>query len=83
MKKSFVSLLLISVILFCSCSAKPKEYTSDEAKEISVYITKTGEKYHKKSCDYLKYSKYEITLKEAIELKYDACLVCTPPIISE
>ena len=26
----------------------------------TVFITKTGEKYHKKSCRYLKYSKKEI-----------------------
>ena len=36
----------------------------------SVYTTKTGEKYHKSSCKYLKYSKKEYTLKKALELGF-------------
>lgn len=43
-----------------------------------VYTTKTGEKYHKSTCRYLKYSKYKITLDKAIELGYEACSVCKP-----
>ncbi len=44
----------------------------------TVYTTKTGEKYHKNSCKYLKYSKKEITLKKAKLLGYSACAVCKP-----
>ena len=43
-----------------------------------VYTTKTGEKYHKSSCRYLKYSKKEITIKKALEFGYSACSVCKP-----
>ena len=45
-----------------------------------VYKTKTGEKYHKETCHYLKYSKAKITLEDAIK-KYglEACKVCKPP----
>ncbi|HEY9046836.1 MAG TPA: hypothetical protein VIN08_13125 [Ohtaekwangia sp.] len=43
-----------------------------------VYITRTGAKYHKSTCRYLKYSSYEITLKEAKERGYTACSVCRP-----
>lgn len=49
----------------------------------TVCITKSGEKYHKSSCKYLKYSKKEITLKKAIELGYKACSVCRPTQKSE
>lgn len=45
----------------------------------TVYVTKTGEKYHKSTCKYLKYSKKEITLKKAKELGYISCKVCKPP----
>lgn len=45
----------------------------------TVYITKTGEKYHVGDCRYLKYSKYSIDLKNAIQRGYDACGVCRPP----
>lgn len=44
----------------------------------TVYTTKTGEKYHKSTCRYLKYSKKGITLKKAKELGYVACKVCKP-----
>jgi len=44
----------------------------------SVYTTKTGEKYHKSSCRYLKYSKKEMTLKKALNYGYVACKVCKP-----
>ncbi len=44
----------------------------------SVYTTKTGEKYHKSNCRYLKYSKKEFTLERAKELGYLACSVCKP-----
>lgn len=44
----------------------------------TVYVTKTGEKYHTESCRYLKYSKIEIELEHAKNLGYEACLVCKP-----
>ena len=44
----------------------------------TVYITKTGEKFHKSNCRYLKYSKKEITLKKALNYGYEACKVCKP-----
>jgi len=44
----------------------------------TVYTTKTGEKYHESNCHYLKYSKKEIPLQEAIKLGYDPCSVCKP-----
>ncbi|WP_338357084.1 hypothetical protein [Yeosuana marina] len=44
----------------------------------TVYTTKTGKKYHKETCKYLKYSKKEITLQKAIELGYSPCSVCKP-----
>lgn len=44
----------------------------------TVYTTKTGEKYHKSTCHYLKYSKKEIKLDRAKALGYVACKVCKP-----
>ena len=44
-----------------------------------VYITRTGECYHRGSCRYLAKSKYEITLEEAVVRGYRACKVCEPP----
>ncbi|MBV7268026.1 hypothetical protein [Winogradskyella luteola] len=44
----------------------------------TVYTTKTGEKYHKSNCHYLKYSKKEIKLDKAKALGFSACKVCKP-----
>lgn len=43
-----------------------------------VYITKTGEKYHKGNCRYLSMSKIEITLENAVKQGYEPCSVCKP-----
>jgi hypothetical protein len=44
-----------------------------------VYITDTGEKYHRGTCSYLRKSKKEISLSEAKRLGYTGCKVCVPP----
>jgi hypothetical protein len=46
----------------------------------TVYITKSGQKYHTSDCRYLSHSKIAIELKEAIQNGYDACSVCNPPV---
>lgn len=57
--------------------------TPEEKKEVTVYITKTGKKYHGGSCRYLKKSKIAISLKEACERGYTPCKVCKPPRCSK
>lgn len=47
-------------------------------KEQVVYVTKTGKKYHKSSCHYLKKSKIKTTKSKAKESGYTACKVCKP-----
>ena len=54
-----------------SCYRAPKY-------DITVYITETGEKYHKEHCRYLKNSKIEINLSKALYKKYVPCKVCKP-----
>jgi hypothetical protein len=44
----------------------------------TVYVTRTGAKYHADYCRYLKQSKYSINLSEAVEQGYTACSVCRP-----
>lgn len=43
-----------------------------------VYITDTGEKYHKYGCQYLQYSSTLILRSRAISLGYTPCSVCNP-----
>lgn len=47
--------------------------------EITVYITKTGHKYHRESCQYLRQSKIKTTLEKAKAKGLEPCKVCTPP----
>jgi hypothetical protein len=44
----------------------------------TVYITATGQKYHRATCRYLNESNIPIGLSEAKGLGYDACKVCKP-----
>jgi hypothetical protein len=44
-----------------------------------VYIAKTGTKYHRSTCRYVKRSKIAKTLSWAKAHHYGACKVCKPP----
>ena len=43
----------------------------------TVYVTRTGTKYHRGSCRYLKYSKIAIALDKAKQ-NYSPCSICRP-----
>lgn len=62
--------LLLPLFLW-SCSTLNSEAQT-------VYITKTGEKYHRETCRYLRYSKQSITLLDAKKKGYERCKVCKP-----
>lgn len=63
--------LFIGCIWLLSCTSPPVDAQT-------VYVTRTGKKYHDEYCQYLRTSKIEITLSKALELGYDACSVCNP-----
>jgi hypothetical protein len=47
---------------------------------ITVYVTRTGEKYHRDGCRYLSRSRIPMPLKEAAK-RFAPCSVCKPPTI--
>lgn len=53
-------------------------YTNDDD-DITVYVTKTGEKYHYSWCGYLHSSKIAKTLSSAKAAGYTPCSRCNPP----
>lgn len=54
--------------------------TTQEAPiETTVYVTKTGSKYHRAGCRYLRQSQIAISLSDAKAESYTACSVCNPP----
>ena len=74
---------LVTICLWVSFSGfAPANFTheniTDIAKEQVVYITKTGKKYHKSSCHYLKRSKIKTSKSKAQKQGYTACKVCKP-----
>lgn len=51
----------------------------DTNAHLTVYITETGEKYHRSGCQYLRKSKIPISLGKAVERGYSRCSKCNPP----
>ncbi|MBA7713009.1 hypothetical protein ES703_122004 [subsurface metagenome] len=46
---------------------------------ITVYVTRTGRKYHRSGCRYLRRSKIAISLEDAKSQGYTPCSICKPP----
>ena len=58
-----------------SSSAAP---SPEPTQSVTVYVTKTGEKYHRAGCQYLKKSCIPISLDDA-KRSYSPCSKCNPP----
>ena len=64
-------------------SPAPSSYSqpapgSTDTQGVMVYVTRTGKKYHRASCSYLRKSKIPISLSEA-RGQYGPCSRCRPP----
>ncbi|MGB3344031.1 MAG: hypothetical protein WBA61_08975 [Aequorivita sp.] len=80
MRKLILLLLLFSVSLFPSFAPAPVHSPIASVHTIgeTVYVTKTGSKYHRGTCQYLKKSKIRTTKSEAKNNGYTACSRCKP-----
>lgn len=56
-----------------------KEEPKSADENTTVYITRTGKKYHRGDCQWLYASRIAVTLKEAKKRNYGPCKVCNPP----
>jgi biopolymer transport protein ExbD len=74
----FAALLFVAPIQHVVAQQRTVQLAEDP-QSTTVYITKTGKKYHKDGCRYLSQSKIKTTLKEAKANGYTACKVCHPP----
>ena len=63
-----------------SIESTETELSEETGEGITVYITKTGKKYHRDGCRYLADSKIPIILEELDTKKYTPCAVCHPPV---
>lgn len=51
----------------------------DRTNELTVYITKTGKKYHIESCQTIRNKmSTEIPIYDAVNMEYEPCLICNP-----
>jgi hypothetical protein len=72
LSKVFIRNLLVPFILVLT-------NVSVFGQDTDVCITRTGSKYHRCTCSYLRSSSIDVSLSEAIENGYTACSVCRPP----
>jgi len=73
LRSATLAFTLVTLALVGGESKKP-----ESSKETTVYVTKTGAKYHVAGCRYLSKSMISISLTDA-KKKYTACSVCKPP----
>ena len=73
--KIVAGVLIIVVIVFAHSSVT-RFFDGLFDDSPTVYITQTGEKYHKRSCRYLNQSCTPIPLNKAKRNGYDPCSVC-------
>jgi micrococcal nuclease len=73
------------VILFAcgSLSAKGQLSAGEATAETPVYVTSTGRKYHREDCASLSRSKIAVSLGDALRSGYEACGICTPPVLAQ
>lgn len=77
MKRAVV--LFLVLLCFVGCELPTGGDTSPETRSVTVYVTKTGDKYHSSGCRYLSKSRISIDLDVAKSRGYSACSVCNPP----
>ncbi len=79
-------LVSAGLVLFCILAFSPAlamARTVPQAMgEETVYVTKTGKKYHQAGCSTLRKSKIPMKLKDAVKAGYGPCKICHPPTMS-
>lgn len=73
---SILALLLLSFPVFAPLQARQTTQAT-QTKSETVYITRTGKKFHKDGCQYLRQSRIPIKRSDAVG-NYGACSVCRP-----
>ncbi|PYR93562.1 MAG: hypothetical protein DMF84_09170 [Acidobacteria bacterium] len=58
------------------------EQSKSDVENETVYVTRTGAKYHRDGCRYLRSSRIPMKLKDAAK-SYGPCSVCRPPVVRE
>ncbi|MFD0751281.1 hypothetical protein ACFQZS_14115 [Mucilaginibacter calamicampi] len=74
-----VAVLTVAISQPSFAQTKSKKTTKKQVqKEVTVYITRTGAKYHSEYCSYLRRSSIPIGKRDAMSQGFDACSRCNP-----
>ncbi len=80
---AIITALLLSIVAVSAASVPtPKADPAFRIQKVhnpTVYKTKTGNKYHRAGCKYLRHGKIKIKLSTAKKLHLKPCKVCHPP----
>jgi hypothetical protein len=74
-----LAFLMLGAVFAVPPVQQPTPQQQVQTKEQTVYVTKTGKKYHTANCRYLSKSKIPMSLKDAKASGYTPCSVCRPP----
>ena len=68
----------LTVIAYCVAFLILASLPAEETGKQTVYVTRTGKKYHRDGCQYLGKSRIPKDLKGALDAGYTACSRCRP-----
>ena len=81
--RRLLAALTLCISLLCPVAlpvhAQQGTAAQQDTKTQTVYVTRTGKRYHRDGCRYLAASKIAISLKNAQARGFTACKVCHPP----
>ncbi|MDR0623609.1 MAG: hypothetical protein LBG10_04190, partial [Treponema sp.] len=78
--KNKVNLLLVPLLLIPLAGLLLLSQTAEE--DIAVYVTNSGNRYHRDNCRSLRRSRIAVTLEDAVKSGYGPCSICNPPVLS-
>jgi micrococcal nuclease len=72
----FLTLLCSLAVPSIPARAEKPPLVAAQPQDCPVYVTKTGHKYHRAGCQYLKSSAFKMRHSEAVKAGYTACKRC-------
>ena len=76
----FIVAVLLLTVSGCGSKSDSKSTASQVLRneEQTIFVTRTGKKYHRDGCQYLRQSKKKIEISAALNKGYTPCKVCRP-----
>jgi micrococcal nuclease len=84
MRKHRITILIVfGLVLAFSLELSARSPLPQSNAEATVYVTRTGRKYHTASCRYLRKGATAMKLRDAVKAGYAPCSVCKPPSLKQ